>query len=189
MNESVLISGLRNQDAGSYATLFELYYSDLKSFASHYLCDVEAARDVVQTLLMDMYERADKLDVTTSLRAYLFTAVRNRCQNHLRSIKIKDSHHSNILEAHIFSNTVSAIEDHGILDELIALVDTMPTGCRDVFRLRIFRDYKFSEIASELDISENNAKVQMNHALVFLRKRLAPENFTIMMVLLYNLLE
>lgn len=43
---------------------------------------------------------------------------------------------------------------------------------KEVFRLRVIEVYKFKEIAEELGITENNAKVQMNGAIRMIREKL-----------------
>lgn len=77
-----------------------------------------------------------------------------------------------MLEAHLYSDTVDAIEEPSILDELQEIVDKMPPKMKEVFRLRVVEDYKFKEIAEELGITENNAKVQMNGAVRMIREKL-----------------
>ena len=67
---------------------------------------------------------------------------------------------------------MDAIEDGSVLDELQVIVDKMPPGMKEVFRLRVTEDYKFKEIAEKLGISENSAKVQMNGAIRMIREKL-----------------
>ena len=87
-------------------------------------------------------------------------------------MNIKDSYNQNLLEAHLYSDTVDAIEDSSLLEELQVVVDRMPPKMKEVFRLRVIEDYKFKEIAEELGITENNAKVQMNGAIRMIREKL-----------------
>ena len=87
-------------------------------------------------------------------------------------MNIKDSYNQNLLEAHLYSDTVDAIENSSLLEELQVVVDRMPPKMKEVFRLRVIEDYKFKEIAEELGITENNAKVQMNGAIRMIREKL-----------------
>lgn len=171
-NDTLLIKQLKNKEEKAYVFLFEQYYDRLYRFAANYLCDPETAHDIVQDLFTSLFEKSEVLNITTSVKAYLFIAVRNRCLSFLRNLKIKDSHKQNILEAHLYSDTVDAIEDESILKELQAIREKMPPRMREVFRLRVVEDYKFKEIAQELGITENNAKVQMNGAIRMIRENL-----------------
>ena len=67
---------------------------------------------------------------------------------------------------------MDAIENSSLLKELQVVVDRMPPKMKEVFRLRVIEDYKFKEIAEELGITENNAKVQMNGAIRMIREKL-----------------
>ena len=171
-NDILLVKRLKNREEKAYVFLFEQYYNRLYRFAANYLRDPKAAHDIVQDLFMDLLEKSEVLNITTSVKAYLFVMVRNRCLNFLRNLKIKDSYIQNVLEAHLYSDTVDAIDEGSVLDELQVIVDKMPPGMKEVFRLRVTEDYKFKEIAEKLGISENSAKVQMNGAIRMIREKL-----------------
>ena len=171
-NDVLLVKQLKDRKEEAFVSLFGQYYNSLYHFAANYLCDPEAAHDIVQELFTDLFEKSAELNIVTSVKAYLFTATRNRCLSFLRSLKIKDTHNRNMLEAHLYSDTVDAIEEPSILDELQEIVDKMPPKMKEVFRLRVVEDYKFKEIAEELGITENNAKVQMNGAVRMIREKL-----------------
>ncbi|HJA14636.1 MAG TPA: RNA polymerase sigma-70 factor [Candidatus Butyricimonas faecavium] len=171
-NDMLLVKQLKDRKEEAYVFLFKQYYNRLYRFAANYLCDPEVAHDIVQELFTDIFEKSAELNIVTSVKAYLFMATRNRCLSFLRSLKIRDSYNRNMLEAHLYSDTVDAIEDSSVLDELQAIVDKMPPKMREVFRLRVIEDYKFKEIATELKITENNAKVQMSSAIRMIREKL-----------------
>ena len=162
-NDILLVKRLKNREEKAYVFLFEQYYNRLYRFAANYLRDPKAAHDIVQDLFMDLLEKSEVLNITTSVKAYLFVMVRNRCLNFLRNLKIKDSYIQNVLDA---------IDEGSVLDELQVIVDKMPPGMKEVFRLRVTEDYKFKEIAEKLGISENSAKVQMNGAIRMIREKL-----------------
>lgn len=173
-NDILLVKQLKKGEEKAYVFLFKQYYARLYRFAAHYLCDPDAAHDIVQDLFTDLLDKGEKLNITTSVKAYLFMAVRNRCLSFLRNLKIKDSYKQNVLEAHLYSDTVDVIvEDGTLLDELQVIVDKMPPGMKEVFRLRVMEDYKFKEIAEKLGITENSAKVQMNGAVRMIREKLS----------------
>ena len=56
-------------------------------FAESYLYDEEEAKDLVQDLFFYIWDHANTLQVATSLKAYLYTSLRNRCLNVLRDRK------------------------------------------------------------------------------------------------------
>ena len=87
-NDILLVKRLKNREEKAYVFLFEQYYNRLYRFAAYYLRDHKAAHDIVQDLFMDLLEKSEVLNITTSVKAYLFVMVRNRCLNFLRNLKI-----------------------------------------------------------------------------------------------------
>jgi RNA polymerase sigma-70 factor (ECF subfamily) len=57
-------------------------------------------------------------------------------------------------------------------DELMALIQALPTGYRTVFNLFVIEGYAHKEIADMLGISENTSKSQFMKARAYLRKLL-----------------
>ena len=171
-NDVLLVRQLKDRKEEAYVFLFRQYYNRLYRFAAHYLCVPDAAHDIVQGLFADIFEKSAELNITTSVKSYLFMATRNRCLSFLRSLNIKDSYNQNLLEAHLYSDTVDAIENSSLLEELQVVVDRMPPKMKEVFRLRVIEVYIFKEIAEELGITEINAKVQMNGAIRMIREKL-----------------
>lgn len=173
IDDTILIEGLRARQEFAYAYLFREHFRPLYAFAANYIYDEDAARDIVQGLFVELFEKADKLRITTSVSSYLYSATRNRCLNFLRARKIKDTHINNILEAHINSNTVEESDNAALAAIVRDVMSEMPPKVREVFRMRIIEEFKFKEIAERLGITENNAKVQMNNALRIIRRKLS----------------
>ena len=69
----------RDKSAG-IRQLFGRYYRPLVLYADEYLKDQAAAEDIVQELFVKVWEEDYLLKIAnTSLGAYLYSAVRNRC--------------------------------------------------------------------------------------------------------------
>lgn len=173
IDDTILLEGLRARQEFAYAYLFREYYRPLYSFAANYLYDEDAARDIVQGLFVELFEKADRLRITSSVSSYLYSATRNRCLNFLRARRIKDTHLENMLEAHLYSATADESDSEALMAMVNDIMEAMPPGVREVFRLRVAEQCKFREIAERLGITENNAKVQMNNAVKIIRRKLS----------------
>ena len=60
-------------------------------------------------------------------------------------------------------------------DELMELIQALPSGYRTVFNLFVIEGYPHKEIAQMLGISENTSKSQFMKARAYLRKLLPKE--------------
>lgn len=169
-----IIKGINSGSQESYIILFKKYYRPLYKFASNYVMDYDIAHDIVQDFFVDIFEKG--ILIKSSLKSYMYTSIKNRCLNFLRSLKIKDEHKDNIIEAHIQSNTLNEYEEGYLVKEIEYILDKMPKKMKMIFNLRIIEDMKFKEISSKLNISENNAKVQMHRAISFIKDKLSSSN-------------
>ena len=70
-------------DRPAFERLFREHYRPLCAFAMQYVKDGDRAQDLVQDLFIRLWEERERLNIATSIKSYLFTAVRNRCLNAL----------------------------------------------------------------------------------------------------------
>lgn len=163
-DQKALVEQLKKGNKQALSYLFDTYYERLYLFAEKFIYDSDKANDIVQEVFVRIWENCQKLEITTSLTSYLFTGVRNECLDYLRALHIEDHHNRKYLETHIDSYTMDAIEDDELLDDVKKIINGLSPQCREIFQLRIFKGYKYKEIALELNISESVVKVQIHRA-------------------------
>lgn len=152
--------------------LFRLHYRSLCGFALGYLKDTDQAEDIVQELFVRLWQDRESLSIQSSVKSYLFTAVRNRCLN---AIAVNKRMRSLDEEA----DGQIAGEGRGEDDlaeraaRVHAAIETLPTERRKVFRLSRNEGLKYHEIAERLGISVKTVENQMGKALKTLREELA----------------
>ena len=88
-DSTLLIRQLKEGRESAYEILFKEYYKILTVFANKYLVDLEASRELVQDLFVNLYEKRDNLEINSSLKSYLFRSVHNRCINQINALKIR----------------------------------------------------------------------------------------------------
>ena len=74
-------------DHSAYESLFREHYRPLCAFAFQYVKSSDDAEEIVQDLFVRLWQDRQKVNITSSLKAYLFTSVRNRCINALNKVK------------------------------------------------------------------------------------------------------
>ena len=68
----------------AYRILFDEYYQILGVFAMKYVRDKEVAEDIVQDVILELYNRRLLFNSLLALKSFLFLSVKNRALNFLR---------------------------------------------------------------------------------------------------------
>jgi RNA polymerase sigma-70 factor (ECF subfamily) len=162
-------------DKNGFEILFRTHFKGLTFFALEYVKDYEAAREIVQEVFVNVWEKRKSVDLEKSPKSYLSTSVRNRCLNYLRDRK---KYSPDILEMESIGSDEEYIElDELIGDELKNKIDKatgeLPDKCREIFLLSRIENKKYKEIADELNISVKTVEAQMSKALKLMREKLA----------------
>ncbi|HWZ57419.1 MAG TPA: sigma-70 family RNA polymerase sigma factor [Gemmatimonadaceae bacterium] len=89
--ERALVARIRLGDQAAFEALFRSYYQTLYEFALHYAGSHVDAEEVAQEVLCAVWERREQCIVRSSVRAYLFAAVRHRLLNTLRGARVRDA--------------------------------------------------------------------------------------------------
>ena len=159
----------------SFEQLFRAFYPRLCAYARTILSDNDEAEEVVQSLFCRLWEQRTTLEVTTSVQAYLFRAVRNASLNQIKKVQIRDAYKTMNLEE--INQNPEVQPDHATTEDLRQRIEKaiadLPEQCRLIFKMSRFEELKYREIADSLSISVKTVENQMGKALKTLRYKLA----------------
>lgn len=165
---NLIIEEIKKGNRRVFKNFFNKNYEDLVIYANGYLFDKHASEDVVQDVFIYIWENAGKVKIKSSLISYVYTMVRNRCLNYLKSIKITDSYDLLELNIHLITEHIydsASEEDKKIVyHQILKIVDTLPNKMQKIVKLKFLHNYRYKEIAQELDISVNTVKTQLKRA-------------------------
>jgi len=161
-------------DLQTFETLFRQYYQMLCSYAHRFVNDTDTAEEIVQDLFFKLWEKRSELQINTSVKSYLFSAVHNRCLKYIehRNVETKYRNYYLLHESEIDNNlhyNSNVRELQGIIEHTL---DSLPERCGRIFRLNRFEGLKYHEIAELLSISIKTVEANMGKALKMLRKNL-----------------
>jgi len=161
-------------DIADFEKLFKTHYSRLCSYANLFLNDPDAAEDVVQEVFFKLWKNRDEIIISTTVKSYLFRAVRNGCMNVIDHISVREAY--KILNDEDMKHSEGNPVDETIVSELEERIrepiDLLPPERRRIFIMSRFDGLKYREIADQLNISVKTVENQMYQALRFLRDRL-----------------
>jgi RNA polymerase sigma-70 factor (ECF subfamily) len=188
-DELFIIRRMVEGDRQAFRYFFDQYYNDLCNFVNIYLKDQVLAEEVVQDIFVYFWENKHKIQIRSSVKAYLFGASKYKSLNVLRSQKNQaswfepladDAQFIGEMELEQFSG---AEEFRQILNEAIL---HLPEKCRKIFLLGKEEEMSNREIAEQLGLSVKTVENQMTIALRKLRSYLGPYRHKIFALLLFS---
>lgn len=140
-----------------------------------YTKDVEEAQDVLQIGFVKVFEKLHLFNNEGSLEGWIRKVLVNTALDQIRKNKKFDD---NVDLSKV--DYSMATENENVLDQLSAndllkIIQAMPTGFRTVFNLYAIEGYSHQEIADQLNISINTSKSQYSRARVYLQKIILEE--------------
>ena len=171
-----LLELLKQSDTNAFNILYNRYWKLLFIAAHTRLGDEDAAKDIVQNLLIEVWQKRNELQINTSLSQFLFGAVKLKILQYFRSEAIKQSAIEKALER-IGELSYAAENLSGYLDlEKIVSdeVEVMPVNMKRSFLLRT-ESYSVKEIAENLNLAEQTVSNNITEALKRLKRRLKVE--------------
>jgi len=175
--ESLIVEQLKQGKERAYKFLYDRHYQILCHVAAQYVKDDFLAETIVGDVIFHLWEVRESLEITTSIRSYLMTSVKNRCLDYLKSQynqkELKGLQDFPVLQ-YIKGDDypLGRLLEQELEEEVIKAIGRLPEESRRVFHLSRFEEKKYEEIASELGISVNTVKYHIKRALALLREDL-----------------
>ncbi len=188
--EFELLKKLRGNDKDSYRQLFFLYYQPLLIFAKKFV-DEESAKDLIQDCFLNLWNDRKRLNITTSIPAYLFTIIKNRCYKLLNEKQQQTALKNRIglqlkqEELFYFTNSEKSILEFDVKDRIKKVVGKLPEKCSEVFKASRFEGLSNKEIAGKYGISVKAVEKQISKALKLFREEFK-DILTIFLILLLH---
>jgi RNA polymerase sigma-70 factor (ECF subfamily) len=168
------VRGLRSGDTDTLRRLMDRYWEPLVGFAHRTLGGSGDPEDTVQTAFIRLWSRRDSLTEEGSLKALLYTIVRNACLDDLRK-RTRQERAQEIAPPP--SSPRTPYEDvHGAELQRVAAsaVAQLPERRREVFRLVREEGLSYQEVAELMELSPQTVANHMSLAMADLRTMLKP---------------
>ena len=175
-----LTEKIRLGDVEAFSRLFRQSYEPLCLYARRFVHDLDTAENIVQDVFVRFWDNRETLAIHTSLRSYLFTAVRNCCLNQIKHGRFSFSLTGEEHQPAYSSNQPDAqIESDELAAAIGKAIGELPPKCREIFSLAKFDGLSYQEIAEIQNVSINTVKTQLKRALKSLSKSLRYLHLTI----------
>lgn len=173
-----LLHRLRDGDRSAFGAVFRVLHGDLVRYGRQFATDGAEAEDAVQEAFFTLWRRRAEIDPARSVRALLYTAVRNRLLNRRRDAARRHDLHQTMDDRVVPDTPEEAAHAALLAARLREWLGELPDRQREAFGLSRFDGLSHAEIADVMGLAPKTVENHVGRALRHLRDRLqavAPE--------------
>jgi len=165
---------LKSSNKAAFIEIYERYRTPLFLFACNLVKNEELAADLVQDIMMRLWEKRTSTTLNSSLEGYLFRALRYRFFDWIDRQKVREDY---LTKFQVFLDqsewqTDNVIAEREVMQAIEEQIEKLPQKMKLVFLLNYREHLSAEEIAEKLNISKKTVQNQINNANHILRKQL-----------------
>ena len=164
-----LIEQCRQGDADALGELYKAYAQQMRGVCRRYVNDEQTVDDVLHDAFVIIFTSFDRLRDERRAEAWMTAITRNvasKCKDRMAAVtKVP------IEEAAVIPQQTEPQDVRGVpLSEVIRMIDRLPEGYGQVFRLSVFEGMSHKDIADMLGIEPHSSSSQLARAKKMLRR-------------------
>lgn len=169
MTDEDLVTRAREGDRAAREALARSHLPIVARVVARYVRGADAD-DVAQRAMMRALDRLDGFRGEAPFRSWLSRIATTVSLNHIRDTRREVP--TELDEADLVTNTLgtSRLVAREAKLRLRAAIQDLPEKQRRSVELRLFSDLSFAEVAREMNVSEDSAKVSFHHAMKKLKE-------------------
>lgn len=167
-----LLEKLRSGDENALTGIYKKYWQPLFTSSYNILRDKQACEDIIQELFIRLWNNRQNIEITVSLKAYLYASMRYEVYRQIRTGAARAGIFDDLPERLQSPTTYGNIEYKELIAQVNSVVDSLPQKCKEVYKLSREEYLSHKEIAGRLNISTKTVENHLTKALRQLRTSL-----------------
>ena len=162
----------KNGNKKAFRELYDRFHVPLFYVAKKYVKDEQLAEDAVQDIFLKLWKKRETLDPGKSVKAFMFTMLKNHLLNLIRDRKKKvhsgyealneeELEHSDKTDEQVMYQEYEDIFEKGL--------NELSPGKKEVFRLKTEQGLSNQEVADQREVSVTTVKSQYYRGSQFIR--------------------
>ena len=181
-----LIERCRQGDEDALGELYKAYAQQMRGVCRRYISDEQTVDDVLHDAFVIIFTSFDRLRDSNKAEAWMTAITRNvasKCKDHLEALPTVSLDETS--EAGLIVTEDEERDVRGVpLSEVVRMIDRLPEGYGQVFRLSVFEGMSHKEIADMLGIEPHSSSSQLARAKKMLRKMMQQYWVAVLLLLL-----
>lgn len=150
-----------------FEKFFRQYYKLALFISVRITNDLADSEDIVQSVFFELWRNPNIYTFNSNLKSYLLKSVKNRSLNYNRD---KKDHLEFNVNSHEYHDEEYNFEREEKISKILSEIDQLPPKCQEIFKMVVFKQLKYSEVAKILKVTNNTVKTQMAIAFKRLKK-------------------
>lgn len=172
--EEVLIQKIQKGSSRAFKVLMETYFKELASFAYQYVKSSHIAKDVVQDVFANIWERKEAWEPTKSVKKYLYQSVENEALKKVRDKKTENKYLEAYANEEDRKMTPKEFDKESQFKQAVQkAIKELPDRARMAYTLHRRDGLTYKEIAEIMEISHRTVESQISRALKILQNKLS----------------
>ena len=184
-----LIERCKQGDEDALGELYRAYAQQMRGVCRRYINDEQTVDDVLHDAFLIIFTSFDRLRDSSKAEAWMTAITRNvasKCKDHLEALSTVSLEETSEAELIAVENKEKDVK--GVpLSDVIRMIDRLPKGYGQVFRLSVFEGMSHKEIADILGIEPHSSSSQLARAKKMLRKMMLQYWAAILLLILMPL--
>ena len=150
-----------------FVNFFKQYYKLALLISVRITNNFVISEDIVQDVFLDLWKKSEVNHLNPNLKSYLLKSIKNRSLNYNRD---KKKHLGFTPGVHEIADEEYNFEREEKISKILFEMDKLPPKCQGIFKMVVFKQMKYSEVAEKLNVTINTVKTQLAIAYKHLRK-------------------
>lgn len=170
ISEDEIIQRLKKDDKKALTLIYNAYWKPLFLSSYNLLKNKELCEEIIQDVFIDLWNNREKIQIKISLNSYLYACTRYKVFAQFRKQKmIRVELYEDLEKRFQYATPETKIMHKELVDQIDAVVETLPKKCKNVYKLSRHEQLSHKEIAQKLSISTKTVENHISFALKILR--------------------
>lgn len=183
--DTSLLFAMQKGDRNAFDSLFQKYYPILCTYCYRFV-RLEDAEEIVQDIMLWLWENREAPVIEYSLKQYLFKSVYHRSmtrivQNEVK-LRVDTAYHERMFG---MLEDVDVYQINEMSKHIQKAIDELPPSYKEAFIMHRFQNLSYKEAAEILNVSPKTVDYRIQQALKILRVKLK-DYLPLLLILLSN---
>ncbi len=186
LSDQELTDLLQSGDQRAFTEIYNRYWKLIYAHAYKILKNDEDAKDIVQEVFSSLWTKSASIKHNANIAGLLYIAARHKVFDLIEKNRVRFDYIGEIsvyLKDHA-DTQLETIDEKRILEILDREINNLPPKMRKIFEMSRKQDLSHREIATELGISEQTVKKQVQNALKVIKPKLTDAGISVAVLLL-----